>query len=347
MSSDKLDLFIDVGDIYTKFMIVYGGKLIKRDSFLSAAALYPPAGDFYEVEERIYSDGKNWYLAGWPATLTAGCSTLTLSPETDICQIIIHKILSDEVDSGKANVLFSIDIGRKAEIIEELAGNLDNRILRLRSRLIYEEEEEGKSIKLNAAAVPAPLCMFDYIRDCITDKIEKDSVSFIVDMGYARNKMFAVSHQKGVEDFTVDENGINIFYDEIAKHFKEEGIQINKFLIMKELELNYPYITHESGVYSVDSIVKNIRCDLCKDIVVSIINFVTGYYEKHGKWMDYFVLTGGGAVLNGELIKEMLISKDYHFKNILFDDNSIYSLLEGMRIYKEKEDDKNKEKIKN
>lgn len=329
--SSKLKLFVDIGDIYTKFMLLQDGKLVKKGSFLSVITPYPPVGDFYEYEEKIYFQGGKYYLAGWPTALTENFSILGSFPEAEICRVILNKILSDEITKKKVHVYLGVDFGEKTMAIKEMADSIGDRMLKVRSKHMYEEEDEVKSIRLDTVLVPAPLCLLEYVFSRVPDKLDENGKYFIVDIGYFRNKMYVVSRSRGVEDFTVDGGGMEMFYYDIRRYFRREGIQFNRFIMMKELELNYPYVTLESGRYSVESVVENIRWDFCKDIVQSIMNFVKKYVESQGSGPDCLILTGGGSILNREVIEGMLSSKKYNFGNFIFDRSPRYSVLEGMK----------------
>lgn len=153
----------------------------------------------------------------------------------------------------------------------------------------------------------------------------------IVDMGYSRTKIFVASSEGGMECSMVCDAGVRAYYDEILSHFRQTGRRVNIFSVMKELELNFPYVTLDRQGYSVEHIIQNVKWDLSKGIMKSISEVLKGHYNRTGRWVDAMVITGGGAAMSGDLICACAAKENYAFSRVICDKSARYSVLSGMQ----------------
>ncbi len=153
----------------------------------------------------------------------------------------------------------------------------------------------------------------------------------MADVGFFRTKAFVVSADKGLERFLVCATAAGNLLERLEVHLRQAGRKINRYLLMKELELDYPRVRIEGETYDAGAIMKDARWDLSKNIAGPVSALVKDHYKQTGRWPDTFVVTGGGAPLNGGVIRERLKAEGCDFKKTIIDPSPRDSVLTGMR----------------
>lgn len=336
-------IYVDIGDIYTKFLVLQERKGERRElgrgTFPSFAVPYPPAHDFFEFEERIFyagGDASGGYLVGWPGVMAGGPlgpEPAGSNPEEECLHAMLNKVLFENVEDGcDVEVYLAFDFGQKAHNIRQLAGGLNGKSVVLFSRYLYSDEKARKTLCIRSFPVAGPLCLFEHFRRTLFGEVhaKKGGHSMlIVDMGYSRTKIFVASSEGGMEYSMVCDAGVRAYYDEILAHFRQTGRRVNIFSVMKELELNFPYVTLDRQGYSVEHIIQNVKWDLSKGIMKSISEVLKGHYNRTGRWVDAMVITGGGAAMSGDLICACAAKENYAFSRVICDKSARYSVVRG------------------
>lgn len=153
----------------------------------------------------------------------------------------------------------------------------------------------------------------------------------IADVGFFRTKAFVVSADKGLERSLVCDTAAGDLLERLESHLRQAGRKINRYLLMKELELDYPRVRVEGEIYDAGAIMRDSRWDLSKNIAGPVAALVKEHFEQSGRWPDAFAVTGGGALLSGEVIGERLKAEGCEFKETIIDPSPRYSVLTGMR----------------
>lgn len=341
------ELYIDIGDVSTKFACLPEGhgkmQLLKAGSFISCAAPWPGSlPDFLDFEERVFSSHPGLeYLVGWPAALT-GEEAVGLNLCDRRLRAIFDRILFENLKDGQdGEIYLAFDFGQKAHRIRQLAKSLDGKSVRLYSRHLYSDDVDCKTVRLKIRLIAGPLCLFDHLVKTAGCSQSRESgavaaceaggcSALIVDFGYTRTKIFIVSLKRGLECFRVLDAAVCIHCDKVVSHFKQLGHNVNKYFVMKELELSFPYVTVNGEKYSVAHIFQNVQWDLNKEILRSILKILTNHYNRTGRWVKALALVGGGAVSQAHLLCASIAGKNYTFDRVIFDKLPRYSVLAGM-----------------
>lgn len=321
----KMELLIDLGDIYTKFMLVENHRLIRRGSFPSVIASYPPPDEFFEFNERIYFDDEKPYLVGWPATLAKNYLILGDSPQLNHCRILVKKILFDNLKSAqKVNLHLGVDTGQKAKLIQKMVSNLNSKTIPIAAGYIYKDDLEKNSLTVKGEICPTPLTIFDFLK-----QRENFSSMLIIDIGYFRTKLYIVHAKKGLAYSRTVQAGTEVYCTNLLRQFKSE--KTNPFILMKQFELTAPYIRVNNRSYDVSSIMENICWDLNKELTLPAANALKDYFNRTGQTVDSFFITGGGVALQGDLLRSWLVKEGYKPEQILFDRLPTYTVVNSMR----------------
>jgi hypothetical protein len=68
---------------------------------------------------------------------------------------------------------------------------------------------------------------------------------------------------------------------------------------------------------------------LNKEFTRFTTDMLTSYYTSRVEWPAMLVITGGGAALNGDILRLSLEKDGYCFKDVHIEKQPIYTVLEG------------------
>ncbi len=331
-----MKLYVDIGDIYTKFAVVREGDSVEYGSFASFAAPYPPPGDFTDFEERVYfagdGDAKK-YLIGWPGALTEETQPLGSDHDEEKLQAVLNKVVFENAEKGSEIELYlAYDFGEKAESIRKLAERIEGPAT-VRAQHLYSDKVEKKDVRIACRAVPGPLALFDRYR---AHKSGKDGDSaVIIDIGFTRTKIFSVSSELGVERHVIADAGGKTFLEALLAFLRQEGRDVNMYSVMKELELFFPRLNVGQEEFDAEHVFRNVAWDLNKGIVAAVSRLLKEHYNKTGRWLDTLAVTGGGACWSGELLRASLKKEKFTFDNITVDKAPRYAVVNGTHSMRE------------
>lgn len=329
-------LYLDIGNLYTK---VACPLPYKKEFFLSAVENFPPPHPFFEFDEKIYieqSSVSKRFLVGWPAALVTD-EVVGMTIHYKHYEMIFIKALFDNLDDGdESNIYLSYDFGENATQILRLAELFDEKELKLNSGFIYDDRISTKNVKLKIYPIPSPLCLYEFYLNSLPESLHSSCAMIIVDIGYIRSKVYIIDNESGLKNYAIIEVGTKLYYDQIYQQLKESRQKINPFLMMQDLEVNYPIFTMNDEQYNVEMIFKNISWDSNKDIFQSITSFLKDYYHSFGHWVDALVITGGGSSYIGDLLHASLAEKEYSFSKVIIDKKSRFSVINGIHQSLEK-----------
>ncbi|MFC1522389.1 hypothetical protein ACFL6Y_08255 [Elusimicrobiota bacterium] len=331
-------IYLDIGDAYTKFLSAPGQKddanHVKKGCFASCALRYPPPGAFYDFEESVYRcRDKNTrdYLVGWPAVLAGGLMLGWESRHEHIWAVLCKTLFENCFDGDEVDICLAYDIGEKSEKMRKLSEEIKDGEIDVCSRRLYCENEESKTIKTTLSHMASPLNLLSHY----ASGAGKDISALIVDIGFTRTKIYVVSFKKGLEHYAVSNASVSAYCQGLKSHFKQIGRSVNEHLLMKELELNYPHVLVGDEKYNVAPLIESARWDMNKELLKCVSDALKGYYGANGRWVDMFIVTGGGAAFNGELLCVSIAEENYSFKKVINDASSTYAVVNGMRNKKE------------
>ncbi len=327
----KKKIFIDPGSFYTKVCVLHQDegeaayKLFGRSFFPTAATPAPENADrviCHEFGEKRYLVGGDCPNERWDFCdeSLAGAQRNKL-----IGSLVLRKVLFDYSDSGDEVELSVVVEGpAKRQVFEELCASMTGKL----EVVAYRGPQKiRKIVELGVRVGPASDGVTGYVAKI---KSKFDSAMFI-DIGFASTKMYVVSAQHGVEKFAITEIGARFYSDAIMRALKEENIEdVEPYWLMKQVELGRKSIEVASKQLDVSLILENARWDTNKDFRRIATDFVTEYYNTTSKWVGLLVITGGGALFNGELLSASLAESGYKFDDIYIDKSPLYTVLEGL-----------------
>jgi hypothetical protein len=151
-----------------------------------------------------------------------------------------------------------------------------------------------------------------------------------------------------VELFQTGNCGVSFYYEKIVHLFAEANIEDNHFLwLVKQIELGCEEVevrrerkgamignavalsTRFPRHYDISLVMENVRWDLNKEFRRFTTDVLTSYYTNRVDWPAMLVVTGGGASLNGDILRLSLEEGGYCFKDVYIEKQPMYTLLEG------------------
>jgi hypothetical protein len=84
-----------------------------------------------------------------------------------------------------------------------------------------------------------------------------------------------------------------------------------------------------SRCYDISLVMENVRWDLNKGFTRFAADALTSYYTTRMEWPGLLVVTGGGAALNGDILRLSLEDGGYCFDDVYIERQPLYTLLEG------------------
>jgi hypothetical protein len=249
--------------------------------------------------------------------------------------LILKKIIFDYADDeDDLEISVVVDGYRKAQIFEEIGAALRNKKVDICAFRCYDKRYIKKEVTISLDLLSAG--------DAVAGFLEKNTGEFttalVIDVGYNKTKLYVVDTEKGVELFRAEDCGVSFYYEKIVRLFAEENIADNHFLwLVKQIELgceNVEVRRENKGemtgnVYDISLVMENVRWDLNKVFTRFATDILTSYYTNRVEWPALLVITGGGAALNGDILRLSLEKDGYSFNGVLIEKQPIYSVLEG------------------
>jgi hypothetical protein len=329
-------ILIDVGSFYTKVCVMRqvieneGRDRTDPHCQFYARGFFPTlvslAGDI-DKGRMYYEHAGDLYAVGYDCSNSLRFEQMIHAFDgerlsTDKALLILIKIIFDYADNNddlEINVV--VDSIQRKEIFEEIGKVLRNRMVEISALISLDLLSSG---------------------DAVAGFLEKNTSDFttalVVDIGYNKTKIYVIDGEKGVELFRTGDYGVSFYYEKILHLFAEENIDDNHFLwLVKQIELgceNIEVLRENKGemtdnVYDVSLVMENVRWDLNKEFTRFTVDMLTSYYTNRVEWPAMLVVTGGGAALNGDILRLSLEEGGYCFKDVYIEKQPIYTVLEG------------------
>jgi hypothetical protein len=257
--------------------------------------------------------------------------------------LILKKIIFDYADYQEDLILYVVvDSTLKAQVFEEIGAALSKEKIVVSGFRGYDKRCIRKEVSIHLKLMSSGNAFLGFL--------EKNRMEFtkalVVDIGYKRTKLYVVDYEKGVELFQFGNGGVSFYYEKILRLFSEEQIDDNHFLwLVKQIELGCEevevrrrrdrgkmaaaFINPFPKHYDISLVLENVRWDLNKEFQRFATEILTSYYTNRVEWPDLMVVTGGGAALNGEILRLSLAESGYCFDGVYIEKQSIYTVLEG------------------
>jgi hypothetical protein len=346
-TSEKI--LVDVGSFYTKVYVMrplsdngmgnrddrswqfYGRgffpTLVSRAVDVNAGRVY------YEHEGVLYAVG---YDCGSSLRLSQIIGAFD-GKGLDTCGalLILKKIIFDNADNNAGlEISVVVDNCRIAQVFEEIGASLRNKKVDISAFRCYDKRRIRKEVTISIDLLSSG--------DAVAGFLEKNTGDFttalVVDMGYNKTKLYVIDGEKGVELFQTGDYGVSFYYEKILHLFAEENIDDNHFLwLVKQIELGCQNVEVCRGsigemtgnVYDISLVMDNVRWDLNKEFTRFTMDMLTSYYTNRVEWPAMMMVTGGGAALNGDILRLSLKEGGYCFNDVYIEKQPMYTVLEG------------------
>ncbi len=352
-------ILVDVGSFYTKAYVMRqvpengGGDRTDRACQFYGRGFFPTlvgrAGDiakgrmYYEHEGDLYAVGYDCSSSLRLEQIITAFDGEGLS--TGKTLLILKKIIFDYADNNddlEINVV--VDSYRRAQVFEEIGEALRNQKVEISAFRGYDKRRITKEVTIRLQLLSSG--------DAVAGFLEKNEMDFttalVVDVGYNKTKLYVVDCEKGVELFQIENCGVSSYYEKIVHLFAEENIEDNHFLwLVKQIELGCEEVEvrrESKGEmmgktvalsdsfprhYDISLVMENVRWDLNKEFKRFTTDMLTSYYTNRAEWPAMLVVTGGGASLNGDILRLSLEEGGYCFHDVYIEKQPIYTVLEG------------------
>ena len=352
-------ILLDVGNFYSKVHVMRqvpengGGERTDQPYQFYGRGFFPTlvsrADDidkgrmYYEHEGDLYAVG---YDCGSSLRLEQIIQAFDgVGLGTGKALLILKKIIFDYADNHddlEINVV--VDSYQGAQVFEEIGEALRHKKVEIAALRGYDKRRIQKEVTISLNLLSSG--------DAVAGFLEKNKRDFttalVVDVGYNKTKLYVVDCEKGVELFQMGNCGVSFYYEKIVHLFAEENIEDNHFLwLVKQIELgceevevrreskgeilgkaaalSNPFPRH----YDISLVMENVRWDLNKEFKRFTTDMLTSYYTNRVEWPAMLVVTGGGASLNGDILRLSLEEDGYRFNDSYIEKQPIYTLLEG------------------
>jgi len=287
----------------------------------------------YEHEGRLYAVGYDCGSSLRFDQIINAFNSARLS--TSKALLILKKIIFDYADNDddlEINVV--VDSYEGAQVFEEIGEALRNRNVEISAFRGYDKRRIRKEVAVNLDL----LSSCDAVGGFLKKTRRNFASALVVDIGYNETKLYVVDCEKGVELFRIENCGVSFYYEKIVHLLAEENIDDNHFLwLVKQIELGCERIEvrRESkevtlgNLYDISLVMENVRWDLNKEFRRFATDMLTSYYTNRVEWPAMLVVTGGGASLNGDILRLSLEGGGYSFNDVYIEKQAIYTLLEG------------------
>lgn len=346
---DVKQILVDVGSFYTKVYVMRhvpengGGDRTDQLYQFYGRGFFPtlvsPAGDIHNGR-MYYEHGGDLYAVGYDCSSALRFEQIIHAFDgegfsTDKALLILKKIISDYADNNddlEINVI--VDSYQRAQVFEEIREALRNKKVEISAFRCYDQRRIKKDVTIKLDLLSSG--------DAVVGFLEKSKMDFttalVVDVGYNKTKLYVVDCEKGVDLFQVENCGVSYYYEKIVRLLAEEIIDDHYFLwLVKQIELgceevevrretpSNPFPRH----YDISLVMENVRWDLNKEFTRFTTDTLTSYYTNRVEWPAMLVVTGGGASLNGDILRLSLEKDGYCFKNVYIEKQPMYAMLEG------------------
>ena len=340
---------VDVGNFYTKVYVMHqapengGGDRTDQPHQFYGRGFFPTlvgrAGDIDEGRMYYEHEG-DLYAAGYDCGSSLRFEQIIKAFDGEglgagKALLILKKIIfdyADNTDDLKIDVV--VDSYQKAQIFEEIGEALCNKKVEISAFRGYDKRRIRKEVTIRLNLLSSG--------DAIAGFLEKKRMAFttalVVDVGYNKTKLYVVDCEKGVELFQVENSGVSYYYEKIVHLFAEEIIDDHHFLwLVKQIELGCEEVEVRTEApanpfprhYDISLVMENVRWDLNKEFTRFTTDTLTSYYTNRVEWPALLVVTGGGASLNGDILRLSLEEGGYCFNDVYIEKQPIYTLLEG------------------
>lgn len=341
-------LQVDIGNFYTKVCVMHHiaqdgrGDLGAQPLHFYGRGFFPTlvkrTGDI-DKSRMYYEHAGELYAAGYD------CSSLRFDAivkafdgeglDADKALMILKRIIFDYADNADdLEIDVVVDSYEKAQVFEEIGEALGNRKVEISAFRGYDRRRITKEVTVRLNLLPSG----DAIAGFLEKKRMDFSTALVVDVGYNKTKLYVVDEENGVELFHVEDCGVSYYYEKIVHQLAEAVIDDHHFLwLVKQIELgceevevrgeapSTPFPRH----YDVSLIMENVRWDLNKEFTRFTTDALTAYYTNRVEWPSLLVITGGGASLNGDILRLSLEEDGYCFDDVYIEKQPMYTLLEG------------------
>ncbi|MBI4763235.1 MAG: hypothetical protein HY787_01345 [Deltaproteobacteria bacterium] len=352
-------ILVDSGNFYTKVVVLSqvpegGGENRREEAFhFFGRGFFPTLVSRTADRDKgrmYYEHEGDWYAVGYDSTRSLKLEEIIRAfgdREFGLGQalLILKKIIFDYADNRDDIIIYVVvDSPLKAQVFEEIGGALGQGKVEISGFRGYDKRRILKEVTLRLRLLSSG--------DALLGFLEKNRMDFtkalVVDVGYRQTKLYVVDSEKGVELFQIGKGGVSFYYEKIVHLFSEEHIEDNHFLwLVKQIELGCeevevrrepargmrgraaailnPFPKH----YDISLVLENVRWDLNKEFKRLTADILTSYYTNRVEWPALLVVTGGGAALNGEILRLSLEESGYCFDEVYIEKQSIYTVLEG------------------
>jgi hypothetical protein len=353
------NLLVDFGNFYTKVVVLsqvsekVGEDRTDQSYHFFGRVFFPTlvsrTADM-DKGRMYYEHEGDWYAVGYDCTRSLRWEEIPQAfgdqgSSTSQALLILKKIIFDYADNQEDVIIdVVVDSPLKAQVFEEIGEALGHKKVEISGFRGYDKRRILKEVTIRLRLLSSG--------DALLGFLEKNQMDFtkalVVDVGYKQTKLYVVDYEKGVELFQIGNWGVSFYYEKIVHLFSEEHIEDNHFLwLVKQIELGCEEVeVRREGArgmmdraaaiinpfpkhYDISLVLENVRWDLNKEFKRFTTDILTSYYTNRVEWPALLVVTGGGASLNGELLRLSLEESGYCFDEVYIEKQSIYTVLEG------------------
>ncbi|MGR3177558.1 MAG: hypothetical protein ACUZ8E_05840 [Candidatus Anammoxibacter sp.] len=304
------NVFLDVGDIYTKFHVLdEEGNLEYNVCMPTIAKKGSVSNETYSYFKDIESD--SYMTVGLDAAHDLGYDDIIDLRFKAKTFEVLNKVLFDYIDD-KSTVNINLI---SAEADDEIELDKVDKIYK-----DYDFPVDGFANGVYTTKHYTINITGHMVSDILASSFEESTILenhdqfIVVDIGFKNTKLFIIDTSDDNVVFEKLFHGFDYYLVKLKGHFEEAGIDIHPFVVLNELERGNFIIDTDEGTYDISGIIENARFDLSKAIIVETEEVLKEFYHSFLVWPGFLYITGGGAVLCGEAIKADLASRYDQFK---------------------------------
>jgi hypothetical protein len=309
------NVFLDVGDLYTKLFVLGEDNNLEYDICFPTIAKRETVwektcGSYKEFESEGYK------LVGWDAAYKSTYEDVVEIRSKASIFDILNKILFDYFkDQSSVNINFIVDEDDELIQIENLGKLYKGLGFHIDGHM--NGVQLTKQYRLNIKSHSVSGILKKYFFSPSADEGQK--VAIVIDIGFKKTKCLLLDMKNNNAVCHKLYHGFDYYLIKLKEYFADVDITLHPFILLKELERSNNIIDTGNGKYDISNIIENVRFDLCKILVNEIELILKNYYNSYLLWPDFLYITGGGAILNGNAIKAGLTSRYDHFKQTLIE----------------------------
>jgi hypothetical protein len=361
-------LFLDLGDLFTKGLIVDEEGHARRLRFPSAvarrllgteppttgddlvlasggaplrpldfdpaehprAASYPGGEEFlHEARGRLDGDA---VLCGWlAAAYGADREVLGLKPTVDTVRLLTRKaLLAAAPPAGPLTVEFIVDTGLKAQLICQYAASVSG-----------EVSVEGRSLRGGAARLVRPEVrgQVDDAPECAAAFARQDAALraadrvLVLDVGYFRTKLAIVSETLGCELQSEHADlGVVDCVRRVMRDAQSEGLVGDEYALARALESRRDVVDLAKRRFGIADVVTGAAADLATGVERVVRAELQADFTRSGRPCPGAIIMGGGAVYVGEAVAKLLKAPAVGVKTVRVTTEPSFALVEGARL---------------